>query len=47
MGIKSFKIPIILIFAVIIGRVYQLQTKGGEKYRKQGEKQYTSLSFIK
>ena len=34
-------------FAVIIGRVYQLQTKGGEKYRKQGEKQYTSLSFIK
>ena len=34
-------------FAVIIGRVYQLQTTGGEKYRKQGEKQYTSLSFIK
>ena len=34
-------------FAVIIGRVCQLQTKGGEKYRKQGEKQYTSLSFTK
>lgn len=34
-------------FAMIIGKVYQLQTKGGEKYRKQGEKQYTSLSFTK
>ena len=34
-------------FVVIIGRVCQLQTKGGEKYRKQGEKQYTSLSFTK
>ena len=34
-------------FAVILGKVYSLQTGGGKEYREKGEKQYSSQSFTK
>lgn len=34
-------------FIVILGKVYSIQTKGGDKLRAEGEKQYSSKSFTK
>ena len=34
-------------FIAILGKVYSIQTKGGNKLRDEGEKQYSSKSFTK